>query len=80
MSPETDLLGETVDRCARVCEDMVVGGRAWTIEQKAAAHALFSAAREIRKLKKGCRCGQAHSERCPWRPLPPAPPEQLELI
>lgn len=36
------------ERCARICEAMVVGGRAWNEEQAVAADALFAAAKNIR--------------------------------
>lgn len=36
------------ERCASVCESMVIGGRAWTKEQAIAADALFAAAKNIR--------------------------------
>lgn len=39
---------EERERCAKVCESMVVGGRAWTPGQGAAADALFDAASNIR--------------------------------
>lgn len=38
------------ERCAKICEAMVVGGRAWTTEQEAAAGALFGAAQNIRAV------------------------------
>ena len=36
------------ERCARICEAMVIGGRAWTREQQIAAEVLFAAAEAIR--------------------------------
>ena len=39
------------ERAANVCEQMVVGGRAWDRDQQIAAGALFQAARNIRALK-----------------------------
>jgi cytochrome b len=37
------------ERCANVCERMVVGGRAWTHEQQVSAEALLAAAKNIRE-------------------------------
>lgn len=36
------------ERCAKICEAMVVGGRAWSEEQRAAGQALLAAAENIR--------------------------------
>jgi hypothetical protein len=44
-------VSDTLERAAGVCEGMVVGGRAWTEEQKIAGEALLSAAKAIRTLK-----------------------------
>jgi hypothetical protein len=38
------------ERCARLCEAMVIGGRAWTSDQQVAAEALFAAAKAIRGI------------------------------
>lgn len=35
-------------KCAKICESMVIGGRAWTEEQAVAADALLAAAKAIR--------------------------------
>jgi len=40
-----------LESAAVTCEKMVVGGRAWTAEQEAAANALLAAAKHIRSLK-----------------------------
>jgi hypothetical protein len=42
---------DTKERSAKICELMVVGGRAWTSEQQIAADTLFAAAKNIRELK-----------------------------
>jgi len=41
-------VAEERERAAKVCEAMVVGGRAWEHDQEVAAHALFAAAEAIR--------------------------------
>lgn len=41
---------EAYEEAARVCERMVVGGRAWSDEQRVAADALLAAAKNIRAL------------------------------
>lgn len=43
----TAILAER-ERCAKICEMMVIGGRAWTEEQAAAAKVLEAAAENIR--------------------------------
>lgn len=42
---------DALDEAANVCERMVVGGRAWTDEQRIAGEALLAAATNIRALK-----------------------------
>lgn len=39
-----------IKKAANVCEQMVIGGRAWTKEQAEAADCLFTAAENIKKL------------------------------
>ena len=41
---------EERERCAKACEAMVIGGRAWTAEQAKAAEVLLAAAASIRAL------------------------------
>lgn len=38
---------KAAERCAAICRGMVIGGRAWTEEQRVAAHALLDAAQAI---------------------------------
>lgn len=47
------MIAETFESCAKICERLVVGGRAWTEEQAAVADSLFFAAKTIRSLKLG---------------------------
>jgi hypothetical protein len=47
-SYEEEIRADERRRCARICEAMVVGGRAWNDEQRIAAHALLAAAHNIR--------------------------------
>lgn len=42
---------DLVEQAASVCENMIIGGRAWTEEQSIAAGALAAAAKNIRMLK-----------------------------
>jgi hypothetical protein len=42
-------------KCAQICESMVIGGRAWTVEQAIAADALLAAAKAIREAGKKVR-------------------------
>ena len=39
-----------IEAAANICEQMVIGGRAWTEEQAICADALFAAAENIKKL------------------------------
>lgn len=39
-----------IKSASNICEQMVIGGRAWTEEQAIAADALFAAAEQIKKL------------------------------
>lgn len=41
------------ERCAVICEKMVVGGRAWTESQEHAGNALLAAASYIRRAEEG---------------------------
>ena len=41
-----------IKSAANICEQMVIGGRAWTEEQAIAADALFAAAENIKKLSR----------------------------
>jgi NTP pyrophosphatase (non-canonical NTP hydrolase) len=45
---QSSAVAEERERCAKVCEAMVVGGRAWNEEQAKAAEVLFAAAKAIR--------------------------------
>lgn len=48
---------------AKVCESMVVGGRAWTAEQQITAGALLTAAEVLRSLAAGIRPGENDAKR-----------------
>lgn len=48
-SDASDLVKEETERCAQICDAMVIGGRTWNHDQEVTGGALLSAAVNIRK-------------------------------